>query len=165
MDTLVKDPVCGMKVEPGKNPLTHLGMHFAFCSEQCRQRFLASPHLYVGEPGHKAPKQAGEEVVKKRCMRLAEPLSPNEANRLTEGLRAMMGVKEANVEGDRVEIAYDLLEATAAQIEAQIAAAGAQMGKGWAERLRRAFAHYEEECELGNLASSGGPCCSGKPRH
>ena len=28
---------------------------------------------------------------------------------------------------------------------------GVQLGKGWVERLRQAFVHYEEKCEAGNL--------------
>lgn len=48
-------------------------------------------------------------------------------------------------------IVYDLLQATAEQIEEKLAEIGIQLGEGLAERLRRAFVHYEEECEVGNL--------------
>ena len=162
MSILVKDPVCGMEVDSSQNQTTYLGMNFAFCSQQCQQRFLANPRLYIGKPGHMAPKQAGVKLVKKRCMRLAAPLSPNEAGMLVAALRSMMGIKEVTVEDDKVEICYDLLEATAEQVEAQMVAVGVRMGEGWGERLRRAFVHYEEECELGNLEASDRPCCSGR---
>ena len=46
-----RDPVCGMEVAPGQHARVHLQMEFAFCSEQCRARFLAHPHLYIGYPG------------------------------------------------------------------------------------------------------------------
>lgn len=56
---LTRDVVCGMQVESGSHQLMHLGMSYSFCSRQCQERFLANPHLYVGMPGQKAPKQEG----------------------------------------------------------------------------------------------------------
>ncbi len=70
----VQDPVCDMMVDPGQLAVTHLGMHFAFCSEQCRQRFLSNPNLYIGSVAHKVPKQQGREVLKRRRLKLSEPL-------------------------------------------------------------------------------------------
>lgn len=151
MSTMAIDPVCGMEVKPHQNETIYLDMHYAFCSQQCRDRFLANPHLYIGQPGRKAPKQQGLEVIKKRTLRLASPLPPRGAEMLCEALQAMMGIKRVTVDELRVEITYDLLQATAEQIEARMAEIGVQLGAGWAERLRRAFAHYEEECEIGNL--------------
>ena len=51
MSAMVKDPVCGMDVDPAQFETTYEGLHYAFCSEQCRQRFAANPHLYIGVPG------------------------------------------------------------------------------------------------------------------
>jgi hypothetical protein len=130
-------------------------MQFAFCSEQCRDRFVANPHLYIGMPGHPAPKQQGEVVLKKRRLRLATPLSLDEAALLMQALQAMMGIKSVVIEGDRLDITYDLLQATTKQIEARMIGIGVRLGEGWAERLRRAFVHYEEECEIGNLEVDG----------
>lgn len=62
-----------------------------------------------------------------------------------------MGIQTVSVDGDRVVIAYDLLMATEEQIENKLAEIGVRLGEGFAERLRRAFVHYEEECELGSL--------------
>lgn len=70
---------------------------------------------------------------------------------LSDALQAMMGIQSISVEGDCVVIAYDLLQATVEQIEEKLAEIGVQIGAGLAERLRRAFVHYEEECEVGNL--------------
>lgn len=50
-----KCPVCGMEVHRHQLELEYRGMHFAFCSEQCRERFETDPHLYVGYPGHRVP--------------------------------------------------------------------------------------------------------------
>lgn len=41
----VRDPVCQMTVSPDQYMTTHLGMDFAFCSQQCGERFLANSHL------------------------------------------------------------------------------------------------------------------------
>jgi hypothetical protein len=48
-------------------------------------------------------------------------------------------------------VTYDLLQVTAQQIETALTNAGAEMGQGWADRLRRGFVHYTEECEIGQL--------------
>ena len=73
-DATVIDPVCGMHVNPSQLPLEYMQMHFAFCSQQCRERFLANPGLYVGQPGKMSVKQMGHEVLKCRRLQLAEPL-------------------------------------------------------------------------------------------
>ena len=55
-----------MQVKPGDNAIDYQDMPFAFCSLQCKERFLANPHLYIGYPGQKAPKQEGHTVLKHR---------------------------------------------------------------------------------------------------
>ena len=44
-ETLVRDPICGMTVDPeaGKPQLEHDGHDFHFCSEGCLQKFAANP--------------------------------------------------------------------------------------------------------------------------
>lgn len=50
----VKDPVCGMDVDPtGDGPAsTYQGRLFHFCSEHCRARFDADPSRYAGTHQH-----------------------------------------------------------------------------------------------------------------
>jgi YHS domain-containing protein len=151
MDSMVKDPVCGMEVDASQLETVYMGIHYAFCSTQCLDRFAANPHLYIGHPGHQAPKQQGLEVLKRRRMSLGTPLSAGQADRIEQELGEMMGVKEITVADDKLEITYDLLQATEQQIEAKLAQAGIALGDGWAETLRRAFVHYQEECEVDNL--------------
>lgn len=151
MNTTAKDPVCGMDVDPQKFRIEYAGIHYAFCSEQCQQRFADNPHLYIGMPGEKAPKQVGMTVLKQRRFRLDHPLSVAEANILAEELRSMMGIQKVDLHDDTVTITYDLIQATAQQIEAKMADIGAKLGEGWAERLRRGFVHYLEECEVESL--------------
>ena len=157
----VKDYVCGMEVDSNDNQIMYRGGSYAFCSKQCQERFQANPHLYVGIPGQKAPKQEGLSVIKQRRLRLAQPLLPGEAKTLIEALQTMMGIQSVSAEGDCVAITYDLLQVTAEQIEEKLAEIGVQLGGGLAERLRRAFVHYEEECEIGNLEVRKPSCCSG----
>ena len=137
MNEVMEDPVCQMQVAPDSFPAKFAGSQYAFCSEQCRERFLANPRLYVGLPGQKAPRQEGVTVIKQRRMRLAHPLSETEAEAVIAAIQGMMGIKAVSAEGDKVCISYDLLEATAEQIEKTLEKAGVQLGSGLAERLRR----------------------------
>ncbi len=147
----VRDPVCEMMVDPRELSVDYLGMHFAFCSEQCKQRFLNNPNLYIGTAGHRAPKQEGREVLKRRRLKLSEPLSEETREVLIQQIQSMMGIKCVDVEGDIVDITYDLIEATEAQIEEAIAQSGAALGQGLARRLSRGFVQYLEETEIENL--------------
>lgn len=54
----IKDPVCGMTVDPHKTAhrVTHAGQPYYFCSAGCRTKFLADPDRYLG------PAQAAESV-------------------------------------------------------------------------------------------------------
>lgn len=151
MGILIRDPVCGMQVESEHYTIEYLQMHYAFCSRQCQERFMEDPHLYVGLPVQKAPRQEGREVIKQRRLRLALPLSSAQEDEVVQALRDMMGIKAVTAAGDRIEMTYDLLQATAEQIESRLEEVGARLGEGWAERLSRAFVHYEEEREVGNL--------------
>ncbi|MGB3271424.1 MAG: heavy metal translocating P-type ATPase, partial [Xanthobacteraceae bacterium] len=51
-DGKVKDPVCGMSVDPaaGKPSYTHEGQTYYFCREGCRTKFIADPDRYLGPP-------------------------------------------------------------------------------------------------------------------
>ena len=151
MNTKVKDPVCGMEVDAKQLDTVYLGIHYAFCSTQCQDRFAANPHLYIGHPGHQAPKQQGKEVLKRRRLALGMALSADQAVRIERKLEEMMGMQAVAVEGDCLEITYDLLQATEQQIEAKLTEAGVALGEGWAERLRRAFVQYLEEREVDSL--------------
>lgn len=144
----VKDPVCGMTVENGALETAYEGIRYFFCSAQCRARFLATPHLYVGYPGHPAPRQRGVQAVKRRRFKLAHPLSAYEADLLREGLRGMMGVRGIRAEGELVEITYDLMAVDAEMIEARLAEIGLRLGQDWSERLRLGFIHFIEESEV-----------------
>ena len=48
---MVKDPVCGMEIDPKTAFATreHEGQTFYFCSQDCADKFDANPHKY-GHP-------------------------------------------------------------------------------------------------------------------
>jgi len=49
-ETQVKDPVCGMTVDPAtaQHHATHQGHDYHFCSAGCRAKFVADPERYLG---------------------------------------------------------------------------------------------------------------------
>jgi len=149
-----KDPVCGMLVDRHSNEIVYQTMHFAFCSLECKNRFIAHPHIYIGFPGQPAPKQEGREIIKRRRMRLDHALSPEGMSILTDSLQSLMGIKQLEVSGDTIKISYDLLQLSAAQVETALDEIGLKLGEGWAERLRRAFVHESEEWQIEGFQAS-----------
>lgn len=151
-----RDPVCGMQVAPDKHAITFQQMHFAFCSIQCKERFLANPYLYIGHPGHKAPVQEGHAVLKHRQLKLDDSLPDDLALQVFMYIKEMMGIENIEIKGDTIDIQYDLIQVTEAQIETALAEVGATLGHSWSERLRRAFVNYFEETEISSLEVSTG---------
>jgi len=146
------DPVCGMAIA-GVAPISHAfhGEEYTFCSDQCREAFMAHPHVYVGQLGQKAPKALGVEVLKKRKVGPDHESTPEEARAIEQGLAAVMGLKSVAVRGPRIQLTYDLLQATAMQIEAAINVAGGRLSQGTIARLRRTWMSFGEDNELSNL--------------
>jgi len=149
MSTTTTDPVCGMEVRPHQNEIIYLDIAYAFCSQQCQQRFLSSPRSYIGAAG----RRQGKPVLKSRRMHLGAALSPDQADALRQQLQEVVGVTKVAVDDHQLEIVYDLAQATTEQIQLKLVEIGIQIGGGWEKRLQRAFVHYEEECTLGNLES------------
>ncbi|MDO1529723.1 heavy metal translocating P-type ATPase [Fulvimonas sp. R45] len=56
-----KDPVCGMDVDPHATPhhAEHGGHAWHFCSARCREKFVADPSAYLGDPRPAPPAPAG----------------------------------------------------------------------------------------------------------
>jgi YHS domain-containing protein len=149
-----RDPVCGMVVDASGNAIEYKQMHFAFCSLQCRERFLQNPDLYIGQGSRKALRQEERAAIKQRRLKLDRPLTSIQVDTVLDAVQAMMGIERIEINGDVIKVTYDLMQATDAQIESEIARVGAVLGDEWSERLRRAFVHYLEETELENLAAS-----------
>lgn len=170
---LEKDPVCAMMVGEWENQFVYRGVGYAFCSRQCRERFISAPELYVGRRGLLAPKQNGMEVIKRKHMPLSLPLTQAEFFELRGALLSMMGVMavypvERPTEGtpgaqrvasrssttmrvEAVAITYDLFQATAEQLERKCVQLNVVPSNRWGEKLQRDFIHYLEKCELEEL--------------
>ncbi len=149
-------PVCHMGVENNIDSIAteYQGRTFYFCSEQCRDRFSMNVHLYIGARGIPSPKQHGETILKCRVLKLEQPVTDEVAERINRELHEMMGIKEVGINGDRVHIVYDLLEATTRQIEEKLEKIGNKVSSGLGAVLKRAFIHYIEETALDNLEHS-----------
>ena len=159
MNKTVEDPVCHMAVSGTSFATEYEGISYAFCSAQCRDRFLANPRLYTGLPGRKAAAQQGKEVIKQRRMVLSAPLDSGQAELVKRALLEMMGINEICIEGKNIEIRYDLMQVTAEQIAYKLASVGSELGGGWMESLKLAFINYQEECEIGSLEVSNTKRC------
>ena len=151
MTEAVEDPVCHMQVPATSFATEYAGISYAFCSAQCQERFQTNPHLYVGLPGHKAPAQQGRQVIKRRRFVLSAPLDATQAGQVKRALFEMMGMHDVCIEGDKIEIQYDLMQATAEQIADKLDSIGTGLGAGWQEHIRLAFINYLEECEIDSL--------------
>ena len=59
--TTVKDPVCGMNLEPStaKHKLEHAGKPYYFCCDGCVEKFRARPNDYLSRPAA----AAGLEII------------------------------------------------------------------------------------------------------
>jgi len=151
MNGTVKDYVCQMQVPPTSFATEYAGGHYAFCSAQCRERFLANPHLYIGFPGRKAPAQEGVKVIKRHRLSLSMPLDAAQAEQVKRALLEMMGMLEVSIEGNRIEIRYDLIQVTLEQIAGKLGLIGTDLGTGWVDRLKLAFINNLEEIEINSL--------------
>jgi YHS domain-containing protein len=151
MNETVKDYVCQMQVPSTSFATEYAGGHYAFCSAQCKERFLANPHLYIGFPGRKAPAQEGVKVIKRHRLSLSMPLDAAQAEQVKQALLEMMGMLEVSIEGNRIEIQYDLIQVTLEQIAGKLGLIGTDLGTGWMNRLKLAFINNLEEIEINSL--------------
>ena len=153
-------PVCGMDASATQITTEYLGISHHFCSQQCLENFTSRPLLYLGI---KSQKQNGKSLLKRRTFMLDSSIPKSGEDSLKSVLTEMMGVREAQVSGAKVSVTYDLLEATAMQIEQTLEQAGTKLGAGWADQLKRGWVHYTEENALDNLAATDAPCCNKPP--
>jgi len=152
-------PVCGMAVSSSLYTKKHNKMYFYFCSEQCQTNFSIRPNLYMKrQPGHpQSPR------IKQRTLHLAESLNSEHAALITEHLQQLMGIRHVAVNGNNLQLEYDLLQVNEVKIEQSLSKIGVKLGEGWVDRLRRAWVHELENNELDNLAAPTHPCCNRAP--
>ncbi len=151
-------PVCAMEVESSQYQTRYHKMYFHFCSEQCLETFEAMPQFYAsGAAGKRTP------VLKHRNLRLAGPCAPEELQVIVARLREMMGVTEVCVQGDRLQVSYDLLQVKLVRIEQRLNELKVALDAGWWQQVRRGWARNSEENELANLTRRVGACCNRPP--
>jgi Cu+-exporting ATPase len=53
--TAVKDPVCGMEIEPANaaGHTEHAGQTYYFCGSKCKEKFDRNPAQYLGKSAEK----------------------------------------------------------------------------------------------------------------
>jgi len=158
--TANKCPVCDMDTENSTIIARHAGIKYHFCSHQCRENFLAHPTLYVGR---QSAGLADKTIIKRRTFLLGCAVEKTVEQQLIHVLQKMMGVEEVQINGREIAVSYNLLEATAQQLERVITDAGAVLDSGWAARLKHGWMHYTEENELDSLSSDAGACCNKPP--
>jgi len=153
-------PVCGMDTRDSTISAVHLGIEYYFCTPQCRENFRARPKLYVGR---QSAKYAGREIIKCRAFLLDLAVDSSVEHQLEASVHQLMGVREVRIKGRKIVISYNLLEATAEQMERALSDAGAALAVGLGARLKRGWLHYTEETELDNLATDDAACCNKPP--
>ncbi len=63
----------------------------------------------------------------------------------------MMGIHNIVIDGNFIDVTYDLLQVTESQIEKNITDADIVLGDDVMEKIRRAFVHFTEEIEVESL--------------
>ncbi len=144
-------PVCGMSVESVQYSTQYHKMYFHFCSEQCRERFEATPQLYSSKRVEQR-----EPLIRQRQLRLAKPCTVDGVNAIVTQLLMLMGVTEISVKDNRLQIRYDLMQVTQSRIEQSLSELGVMLDNSWWQRFQRGRVHIAEENELDNLASTDG---------
>lgn len=157
-------PVCMMATDAASLSYNYEDMTFTFCSEQCKERFIANPNLYVAQAGKPAARHSVKNIIKQRVLNLDKTIPDDVAKTIYQELMAMMGIKEIHIKENKIDITYNLLEATTQQIESCIEQMGQHLSDNWVVRLKQAFIHYSEETELDNLEQNNGHSCHSPPK-
>ncbi len=151
-------PVCGMDGETDVPVETYNGMRYRFCSEQCRERFLDHPSLFIV-----SRRDGGRPIPKRRVLRLEAAPDDGQALRLSAMRETMMGIGSIAIAGRDLILEYDLRRVTLDQIVRRISEIGVRPSRSISERLKRAWLHEREETELAILAETKRPCCNEPP--
>ena len=149
-----RDPVCGMWVEPEQYPLDYQGMHFAFCTPQCRKRFLENPQLYLPGHRHTPAAQTIKHLRKHRRFRLTTSPDSQQRDAVHACLSELMGIDRIAFEDRDLVIDYDLLETDARQVSSALKKSGIAVANTPWQRLRRFAIHYLERTQLDALEKS-----------
>lgn len=126
----VRDPVCGMEIEPQSAFANreHMGQTFYFCSKSCVEQFDADPHHYVmtsATTGFNPERTLTRIELPVADLPFYKPVTTLEA-----GLRALEGVHQVttNAGAGVLQMEYDPQQVNIQQMAAVIRSAGFQPG-------------------------------------
>jgi Cu+-exporting ATPase len=126
----VKDPVCGMEIDPRSAFATreHMGQTFYFCSQSCVDQFDKDPHHYVMTS---ATTGFNPQLT---LTRIELPVSgmplKEHATHLESTLRTVNGVDQVNVTvaTNRLEVQYDAQKVNVSKLVGAVKSIGFQVG-------------------------------------
>ncbi len=126
---IVKDPVCGMEIDPETAFALreHMGQKFYFCSEDCVGKFDADPHRF-GMAGS-ATSGVNPALAFSRIDLPVHGLDKDGGRKTVEtALRAVPGVRAANVHAGIVAVEYDPQSVALDGLNAAVSSAGYRVG-------------------------------------
>jgi len=126
----VRDPVCGMEIEPQSAfaHREHMGQTFYFCSKSCVDQFDADPHHYVMTSATTGFNP--ERTLTRIELPVADLPFYKPVTTLESGLRALRGVHQVttNAGAGVLQVEYDSAKVNIPQMAAVIRSAGFQPG-------------------------------------
>ncbi|HSA99721.1 MAG TPA: YHS domain-containing protein, partial [Anaerolineales bacterium] len=126
----VRDPVCGMEINPesASTKREYMGQTFYFCSRSCADLFDKDPHRYMTTSATTGfnPEKPLERIE----LPLSASPSTGRSPQLESSLRALPGVGEVkvNLAANRLEVEYDAGQVDLARIVQTVKDAGHQVG-------------------------------------
>src|SRR6266540_529324 len=126
----VRDPVCGMNIEPQSAfaKREHMGQTFYFCSQSCVDQFDKDPNRFMMTSATTGFNP--ERTLTRIELPLSGPPSNRRSTQLESALRALPGVGEikANLAAGRLEVEYDAGKVDIAKIVQAVKSAGYRVG-------------------------------------
>ena len=126
----VRDPVCGMNIEPQSAfaKREHMGQTYYFCSQSCVDQFNADPHRYMTTSATTGFNP--ERSLTRIELPLSGPPSNRQSSHLESTLRALPSVSEVKINSvaDRLEVEYDAGRVDVARLVREVESLGLQVG-------------------------------------
>ncbi|MBE3066604.1 MAG: cation transporter, partial [Chloroflexi bacterium] len=128
---IVKDPVCGMEIDP-KNAFAareHMGQKFYFCSADCVGKFDADPHHYA-MAGSATTGFNPEIPLAQLVLPILGMNKDGETTSIAARLQAIPGISQAivNRAAGAVQVTYDPKVVTLSKVAEAVRSSGFQIG-------------------------------------
>ena len=128
---MVKDPVCGMEIDPPSAfaQREHMGQTFYFCSQNCVDQFDADPHKYA-MAGSMTTGYNPDLPLARIELPIVGLKKADRAQALEAALKAVPGVHTAkiNVGSSAVQVEYDAPSVTIGALSQAVKSAGYRVG-------------------------------------